>query len=1477
MGFGQQAQQGAQAFGAPSTGFGGQTTTPAFGSTSTFGSTTSPGFSFGQTAPGQSTTAPSIGFGQASGFGQTAGFGQTSGFGAQGFGQSTTLGQPTGFGQATGLGQSPGFGQTAGFGQPSATPGFGGGSNVGFGLSGGSGFGAQPASQFGSTTGFGAGALGSGQSTPSAFGATPLSGSGAKLGFNLGGTSGFGQQQTSFGQTPSGTGFGQPQFGGGFGSTMFSQPSLQFGSPSMGFGQPTSFGTTPQAMSTAQGVSTGQQPQPTAMPEENLYATLGRKLELLKKKKDNLEIHIKKPESSSEGTERSSAYTVVKGASPSSFSKPSPSRGTPLSLMKITPRGFLSQETLKPSSTTPSVLSSDSRGNNASSLLNRSAMRLVLEASRVVKDQTADLPMPPRSSAATPLRTNERLEDESSRGEKTWLTPAATDSPAISVEKQNGTNMSASSNLFTPSTTDIHLSESNQGTAAVQHPPFAHIQSLDPEYELQPPKQSASSESYAPQAESNLAPTLVRTGYLTVPSIAALRSMTEYELEHVLNFTVFRPNIGEIKWAGESDVRRLDLDKIVRIEQNEVIVYEQIEGLKKPPVGQELNKRATITLYNVFPKASASYQKALQFEGKLRKICDDADAEFLYYDSENGEWSFVVDHFSRYGLTEESDDEPETIIQPKSMLARFSSPAAPPMPIREPPESPVTSVILYHHGQDAMDYRDDYTSVLSAIKRRKMSGERLELMDFRQVQRPLKAFVPIDESPCMAILMDIKNEIFSLRNMQPSSNVYTSLHGTGLSDGKKRPMNGIILASWRSFRVGWHPNGSIVHCGQPVFNTDPDFGSFHRIYIEKVNPLAWTQRINTTHRIVDGYIDDETSPYRHSSFAMDAVLRACHCEVGPIPLWRMPSAVSENLDEYLRFATLIKDITQSFSSAVRQHGSRHPELVSYQCMKLMDASCGQESLPLTTSALMPLFDDRDGVPYHIWERRREFLAVWTQEFASWYVKIADLAVELGDAHDNDTYDRIFQLLSCRKVSDAVSLAERSGNYRLATLLSQAGVDDTFTSLIGKQLLHWRESGAIETIPQEVLKVYRILGGESLAIYDEESVLSDISWAQSLCVIFNYSCGNASSLSEAIEVLEQAMKSQQVQSPSVSFLNREVDSAIFSLLRVLFKASHPEQVCLCLRPEGFGGDLLDYRHSYLLVTLFEALGLVDADSQVVGIVRQHFISQLTAVGEWHWAVFVALQQSDQTRREWQTKSLIMQYISQLREGTFDDCIAFLEGALKVPREWIEEALAVSSSDMNDRVKHFISAGCWEDANETICYELTSSWMLASDAAIEPLRDLMELVEGNIDASSSAWRTSGAPLLEYLRIIGEYQRLSSGTAEGVDIAVATNALLSRCESLMEIAPLMKFHKFATADSHPTLGNATLHAVIAHVTRLIDNFRKILTSLGGVIELSVSESFQSNGTLDLIQSDAASLMSRACIRIGNASADSADMIRM
>lgn len=164
---------------------------------------------------------------------------------------------------------------------------------------------------------------------------------------------------------------------------------------------------------------------------------------------------------------------------------------------------------------------------------------------------------------------------------------------------------------------------------------------------------------------------LQRSGYYTIPP---LDKLTDYLTDDgkciVPNFTIGRKGYGNVYFGEPIDVAGLNLDELVHFRHKEVIIYPDDEN--KPPVGEGLNRKAQITLDQVWPHDKTLHEpikdrerlEEMNYEAKLRAVCDKHDTRFVEYRPETGSWVFKVDHFSKYGLSD-SDDEDDNAAEAK--------------------------------------------------------------------------------------------------------------------------------------------------------------------------------------------------------------------------------------------------------------------------------------------------------------------------------------------------------------------------------------------------------------------------------------------------------------------------------------------------------------------------------------------------------------------------------------------------------------------------------------------------------------------------------------------------------------------------------------------------------------------------------------------------------------------------------------------
>ena len=142
--------------------------------------------------------------------------------------------------------------------------------------------------------------------------------------------------------------------------------------------------------------------------------------------------------------------------------------------------------------------------------------------------------------------------------------------------------------------------------------------------------------------------TLKRAGYYTIPPLDKLDEYVCGETCIVRNFTVGREDYGNVYFPESFDIYGLNLDEIVHFRHKEVVIYPDDE--KKPPVGEGLNRKAQVTLDQVWPYDKTLHKPitdprrlaAMDYEEKLRRVSAKHDTRFLEYRPETGSWVFKV-------------------------------------------------------------------------------------------------------------------------------------------------------------------------------------------------------------------------------------------------------------------------------------------------------------------------------------------------------------------------------------------------------------------------------------------------------------------------------------------------------------------------------------------------------------------------------------------------------------------------------------------------------------------------------------------------------------------------------------------------------------------------------------------------------------------------------------------------------------------
>jgi len=123
--------------------------------------------------------------------------------------------------------------------------------------------------------------------------------------------------------------------------------------------------------------------------------------------------------------------------------------------------------------------------------------------------------------------------------------------------------------------------------------------------------------------------------------------LSESERREVLDMEVSRLGISSIVFHGYTDITGLDISRLVHLDVGEVLVYP--EPGTKPPVGEGLNKRATVTMHRCFPPNGrdqlSDERSQTRYREKIKRMTEEKGAMFLDYNYHDGIWVFQVEHF----------------------------------------------------------------------------------------------------------------------------------------------------------------------------------------------------------------------------------------------------------------------------------------------------------------------------------------------------------------------------------------------------------------------------------------------------------------------------------------------------------------------------------------------------------------------------------------------------------------------------------------------------------------------------------------------------------------------------------------------------------------------------------------------------------------------------------------------------------------
>lgn len=453
-----------------------------------------------------------------------------------------------------------------------------------------------------------------------------------------------------------------------------------------------------------------------------------------------------------------------------------------------------------------------------------------------------------------------------------------------------------------------------------------------------------------------------------------------------------------------------------------------------------------------------------------------------------------------------------------------------------------------------------------------------------------------------------------------------------------------------------------------------------------------------------------------------------------------------------------------------------PEWVLEQSWRLASAMWGQEKgkgraqdLPMPGGFLAAGVDKCDGASPA--SRREAAVTDWLAKAVAACVpesapsgdRAASKKNAGGGGSGEDTWRRLLELLSVRRVAEAARTALAAGLPRLAVVLTAAatlgigGPAGRYASgAISKQARLWEGGdGGSAYMLQEAFSVYQLLGREGFRDVHLRGVIGkgpssphpSLDWLRQLglCLWFgagattagssshNGSASGVGSVAAAVDAYESLVANNEALPPIARYFREPThhdkadldqvceelrrvhvgksqsfggggtapgrDRCVLSRLLAMYPSGYPGggggggdrsravgggasgvALLAALEPMAVTPDVMDYRHSWHLMSVVEALGVAEVPNRVkAAAVAEALRFQLVSAGLWEWAVYVALTaEGGAERREATARELVLRHGHGLLSApsrSADAARRDLLLGLEVPDAWLFEAAAV----------------------------------------------------------------------------------------------------------------------------------------------------------------------------------------------------------
>lgn len=800
-----------------------------------------------------------------------------------------------------------------------------------------------------------------------------------------------------------------------------------------------------------------------------------------------------------------------------------------------------------------------------------------------------------------------------------------------------------------------------------------------------------------------------RPEYYTLP---ALEELTQHVDENgaciVKGFTIGRKGYGNVYFPDEMDVAGLNIDELVHFRYREINVYP--DDSKKPPVGQGLNRKAQVTLDNVYPRRADTNtliqdtQELLQmnFAEKLRKITVKKGAKFVDYRPETGSWVFKVDHFSRYGFND-SDEEAEANekeAQKKKIEAAKKAESGAKAggeltpKVDQPKKTDDTSKeIQARFGMDMDIFVEDgdQFNPEDDLLPQSLYGDNVSEDDYHVVPQGVPLHLPYYDPSSRSTSRSIqimKSTLFADDDRLSEAGSYTSIMKSYVDLTEEIPQLPVIreevmprkmtvlrprvdeiynfrgaevasdviptrtymdlgMFKGKSFKVGWAR-------GFDFFGPSVNLG-------ENNGELCWNS--------VDiGIYSKKFDPLKEFlSNALEVVLEESVCELDEklIPTFQIRSG-----DSYL------KKQAELFSKLSATYNAKESNYL-YSIWTLAEALWGPSENTVSN--------------------RRHLLSEWLKSNTNY-----------DDLTATSTTKRLFNQLSVFKIPEAANLAMDERMPNLSLIVSQLSVTNKSKLFLQEQIEGWYTSMTANHISDDMKRIYLLLSG--IPVKETINVFEDVDWKRAFGMHLWYICPAGAPVEAAIQLYNEAFENKgYAQLPNPPYRSSYGEDNMFDVVYhvlMLYK-TRVHRLSSVLNPAMHTDDPLDYRLSWLLLQLFLSLdvGLIEEAEKTK--LCTSFSNQLESLGKWEWSIFVLLHLKDNSLKQNLVMAILDRNLNPDTDKKTLEAQSNLVNRMRVPPEWIHNVKAEKSL-LRERYfhafNHFAHAQNYCRANDILMVHL-----------------------------------------------------------------------------------------------------------------------------------------------------------------------------